>query len=293
MSLTDRLANLQLLLNASSFRRWPLQVTFYAKDVFKLWQRASKQYIGRSRSDLSVHLHEPKPDALELTPNSAGQDSVAIAPTVNAGIYALSVDHSSMKSRLEETMALFASGRPLKCTVCRKHVPATGSATLVCPGKDCLSVTHVQCMSAAFLAADGNTDAIIPTSGQCPKCNTSLQWVDLVKDLTLRMRGEKEIAALFKPKRGKKNAGSVDEVVDSEDELDEPDEDALDIVFEMQENQWQELSESSQDEAQKPAQTSKIPLSQKHASFKRPLRETSDLEPVIDDSDWNDAEIIT
>jgi structure-specific endonuclease subunit SLX1 len=107
------------------------------------------------------------------------------------------------------------------------------------------------------------------------------------------MRGEKEIAALFKPKRGKKNAGSVDEVVDSEDELDEPDEDALDIVFEMQENQWQELSESSQDEAQKPAQTSKIPLSQKHASFKRPLRETSDLEPVIDDSDWNDAEIIT
>lgn len=39
LCLTDRLANLHLLLRARSFERWPLKVTFYAEDVYRVWTR--------------------------------------------------------------------------------------------------------------------------------------------------------------------------------------------------------------------------------------------------------------
>jgi structure-specific endonuclease subunit SLX1 len=290
MSLTVRLGNLQLLLNAASFRRWPLRVTFYAKDVFKLWQQATKHHIGTLRSDLVVDLYEPISETPGASVNMAVAIEPTIAPSVNAGIYALSVDYSSMKARLEESMAVFALNEPWLCEICNNPVPSSGSATLVCPGNDCLAVTHVQCMSTHFLATQGTPGAVIPTQGHCPKCNTSLQWVDLVKELTLRMRGGKEIAALFKPKRGKK---PTEEVVDSEDEVDEPDEDALEMVLGLQENEWQALSESSEDDSEQHDLPLASLLQRKHASFKKPLRDVPEVEAVIDDSDWNDAEIIT
>jgi structure-specific endonuclease subunit SLX1 len=289
MSLTDRLGNLQLLLNAASFRRWPLKVTFYSKDVYKMWQRATKHHIGKLRSDLIVEVYGPVSD----TPVSADTVEPAIAPSVNAGIYALSVDYSSMKARLEETMAVFALNEPCLCEICNKSVPSSGSATLVCPGKDCLCVAHVQCMSSHFLAVQRSPGAVIPTQGNCPKCDTSLQWIDLVKELTLRMRGEKEVAALFKPKRGKKAAGSADEVPESEDEVDEPEDNALEMVFGSQGNEWQQLSDRSEDDNEQHDVPLAFLLQSKHASFRKPLREAPGAEVVIDDSDWDNAEIIT
>ena len=52
MSLTDRLANLQVLLQSKSFYRWPLHVKFLAEDVFLVWRR----WIERSGSELRAGM---------------------------------------------------------------------------------------------------------------------------------------------------------------------------------------------------------------------------------------------
>jgi structure-specific endonuclease subunit SLX1 len=107
------------------------------------------------------------------------------------------------------------------------------------------------------------------------------------------MRGEKEVAALFKPKRGKKAAGSADEVPESEDEVDEPEDNALEMVFGSQGNEWQQLSDRSEDDNEQHDVPLAFLLQSKHASFRKPLREAPGAEVVIDDSDWDNAEIIT
>jgi structure-specific endonuclease subunit SLX1 len=116
------------------------------------------------------------------------------------------------------------------------------------------------------------------------------------------MRGEKEIDALFKPKRGRKNveeiAESEDEGAEDEDEVDEPDEEAaLEMVLGLQGSEWQALEESSSedDDAGQNDLPLKGVLRGKHASFRKPSREGREVEVevVIEDSDWGDAEIIT
>lgn len=116
------------------------------------------------------------------------------------------------------------------------------------------------------------------------------------------MRGEKEVAALFKPKRGRKIATEEiaesedeDEGAESGDELDEPDEeDALEMVLGLEGGEWQALEESSEDddEGQNDLPLKGV-LRGKHASFKKPIREGREVGVVIEDSDWGDAEIIT
>ncbi|KAK4501437.1 hypothetical protein PRZ48_007246 [Zasmidium cellare] len=280
-SLTDRLANLHLLLRSPSFARWPLKLTFYCEDVHRVWQKWSSQTPEKLRSGIEVAMDESSRKA-------AAQSDPQDPPANPIGIHALDVGYSGSKPHLEKSRAAFEGKTSSRCAVCQKTTPATGAATLVCTNDECNAVSHLQCLSHAFLKEEKKKDALVPTQGKCPSCKAELQWVGLVKDLSLRMRGEKEVKAIFKTKRGKKAAATTAAIAESDESAD--DDDPLDLVL-QEEDEWHQLSESSDDEGQHKKIRSDPSPGHGSAMFKRPTTAPFS-EPVIEDSDWDQAEVL-
>lgn len=209
----DKLANLHILLRAKSFERWPLQVKFFAEDVYKMWHRWTVNMPEVVRQGIDIEMDD---SVLQLEED----------PSNPVGIYKIDPTYQHMKTTLEKSRSLLALPNN-SCVICCSAIDATKEMTLVCSKQECDTIFHVGCLSSHFLRGEyGAHDAIVPTHGHCPSCKSTLNWTDLVKDLSLRVRGEKEVTALFKePKRRKKNvkesAKSAAHVDD--DEAEEPD----------------------------------------------------------------------
>lgn len=290
-SLSGHLANLHLLLRSNSFQRWPLRLTFYAEDVHRVWQKLIKQSVEKLRSDMLVGVDDLPRDATKIT-----AASIPTIPPENLAIQALDVGYDSLKPRIQKSQSIIENGQDCKCVVCQRPTPLNGAATLICAHDDCKAIYHVQCLSAKFLQEEEGTNpqTMIPHSGHCPKCKNSLVWIDLVKELTLRMRGEKEIKALFRPKRARKNAtAATTEAESAHSSADEEDDEPLDSGLEEEDDEWHDLRYSSDEDSQakrlrrdpSPVHTRKRP--------KEPVVTPTHSEPVIQDSDWEGAEILT
>jgi structure-specific endonuclease subunit SLX1 len=173
------------------------------------------------------------------------------------GIHALNVTHAPLKPHIEKSQALLASSQ--NCILCSSPLPLSGASTLTCPSSSCTSKTHLTCLATHFLNTEKRKNpsnaapSILPTVGSCPTCHTPLQWRDLVQELSLRMRGSKELEALFKqprPRNNSKNAtagaAAVEEEEDEDDDheagISEPELD--DEEDEVVEDVWHQLSES-------------------------------------------------
>lgn len=288
LGLTERLANLHLLLRSSSFERWPLRVTFYAEDVHRVWLRWLNQHPeltgnGGLREGLRVTLDNSTKPA-----ESAEGD----APT---GIRAIDVTYAPLKDNLAKSRTLLAEPDQRNCTLCSTALSTSGASTLVCPNTDCHATTHITCLSAHFLSASPS-ETLLPTIGQCPSCEAPLEWQDLVKELSLRMRGEKEVETLFKPPRTRKTKGKAAAAISdgSEDEL--PGDALLDDHDGEDEDEWHRLPDTSDVEME----DDELPVARSDPS--PPLRGrkanhsaragAARSEPVVEDSDWEEAEII-
>ncbi|KAH0408016.1 hypothetical protein KCU90_g22362, partial [Aureobasidium melanogenum] len=72
MSMHDKLANLHILLRAKSFERWPLQVKFFAEDVYKMWHRWTVNMPEVIRQGIEVEMDESvlQKAALEEDPSN-------------------------------------------------------------------------------------------------------------------------------------------------------------------------------------------------------------------------------
>lgn len=283
-SLSGHLANLHLLLRSNSFSRWPLRLTFYAEDVHRVWQKLSTQTIEKLRSGISIGVDDlPRDDIKTSKPLDPS------IPPENVAIQLLDVGYERLKPQLLKCQSMFDNKTERKCFICHGQTPSNGAATLVCPQEGCSSVSHLQCLSTKFLQEEFgiNSQTMIPTSGKCPTCNSQLFWIDLVKELSLRMRGEKEIKALFKPKRAKKSAA----LVAAEDESSADGDDPLDMVLE--EEHWHELGSSSDEEESRPTKTLRSDPSPIHRRKRPKEPSTPHSEPVIQESDWEGAELLT
>lgn len=268
-SLTDRLANLHLLLRASSFERWPLNVTFYAEDVFRVWQKWTKQGVEPLRPGIEINLDQSSQSSSVL-PELNGD-----APT---GIQAIDVGYNSLKPHLEKSKALLATSP--RCTICSDHVPNDGAMTLTCPKKNCNVASHLSCLAPSF---SGDGEQLVPTNGNCPGCGTKLRWQDLVKELSLRMRGEEEIEKIFKVRKPRAKKGEAAAAAPSVAE--DPSEDEG-----MVEDDLPELSESEEVDVDEP-----MPASNQHAVSQGRGYEvlTPRRARFVEDSDWDEAELVT
>lgn len=321
LCLTDRLANLHLLLRARSFERWPLKVTFYAEDVWKVWTRWIAQHLELEGGDglregIWVGLDESSKTSTNQT---ISDPSTAVAATPK-GIHAIPVTHLPLKPHLEKSLHLLSSSAvPQTCNLCTLPLPSSGASTLICPNPSCTSTTHLTCLAEHFLRGHGEADKdkdkssnsfLLPTTGSCPACSTPLHWREVVQELSLRMRGEREVGAIFKPvrrgRKGKEINGNAAAATEGGSEAGSESDDIAEPLLEEDEEGdedegeggWHVLSETEESEVEDPAAPAVgATSSAKAPGFRRPggfkAKKSAGPEVVVEDSDGDDeVEII-
>lgn len=331
-SVLSLLSNMHLLLRVPSFARWPLQVHFFADDVHNVWLRWTERCEGELRESLEVVL-DPRPVnnlsdgvAAECGLGNVGgvEDEVILTQSkkrkfeeVESQIGKLPVDYALLKTHVEKSKSVFDFEREGSCTVCSEDLEHDQGVYAICPAADCEAVSHLTCLSRHFLADEVQTsdaeDLLVPISGLCPSCGAALKWVDLVKELSLRMRGQKEVERLLKKprvkavKKAKKGVTPSQVIIASEDEEDEDEdvvekqneEDEAAVVAEYVEgdngsrpldDNWL-MGDDNDDDFISVASDSTL-TSRPSPRKGRGEAKGKAVDKIVEDSDWDDAEIL-
>lgn len=171
-SLTSHLGDLHVLLRSTYFQNWPLKVRFFSEDVYRVWQGWSDRVDGLVPDNIEI-----------ISPQHGG--NIRSAETVDSS-------YNSMRDYLEKARSVLDSSRNIHCGVCKKQLQLKNQMIVVCPIPSCRSASHLICLSSRFLQESGVPDKIVPSEGTCSACEETVQWPTLMKELTLRSRGENE-----------------------------------------------------------------------------------------------------
>ncbi|KAI4862387.1 structure-specific endonuclease subunit SLX1 [Hypoxylon rubiginosum] len=200
-SLTSILSNLHLLLRVPSFARWPLNVHFFAPEVYEAWQKWCSTANEPLRETIRVLTDfRPSPS----NPNNSESPNADNDSRQPWGIHALPLDYTPMKDYVTKTQSIYDFEREGNCVGCGEHLDPGKGLYATCPNPGCECTGHVSCWSSHLLGKEAGED-IIPISGTCPQCKGEVVWGDLMKEMSLRVRGTKEIEKLLKKPR-KRNA---------------------------------------------------------------------------------------
>lgn len=247
-------------------------MTFYSEDVYLVWQKWTEQGVEPLRQGIEISL-----DDSQHPPNGPAESDAQVL----SGIKSINVGYTPLKQHLEKSRSVLAAA-PL-CTVCAARLPPDGAMTLVCSHTTCHTAGHLSCLAPLF-SCQG--EDLVPTSGKCPGCGTKQRWIDLVKELSVRMRGEAEVQKLFKVRkaRGKKQDEPAAAATGIEDDASEDDGVVEDDV--------PYLTLSDESEIDDVAPSTKAFTTSAARGFH--AADTSyGADPIIEDSEWDDAEIIT
>ncbi|KAI1313172.1 GIY-YIG catalytic domain-containing protein [Xylaria venustula] len=193
-SVKSIISNVHLLLRVPSFARWPLKLHFFAPEVHRAWIKCC--------DTASEPLHKTVPVYTDYAPEPADEGTSAEVQSP-WGIHALPLDYAPMKSYVEKTKSLYSFEREGDCIVCGQHLVHEKGLYATCSNSGCEGTGHVSCWSRHLLGSNPEDD-IIPVSGHCPKCEGEVVWGDMMKEMSLRLRGQKEIDKVLRKPRKKK-----------------------------------------------------------------------------------------
>ncbi len=311
-SLTDKLSNLHLLLRVPSFARWPLEVRFFCEDVYKVWQRWNERVNGKIRNGIQVFLDVTQqaefPEGGQPPPSAQAKGKPKKETRGSGGVESVNVGYGGLKNHVEKSLRIFDDREEHFCAICAERLGSPAGTALVCPKEICQTVSHMTCLSKRFLDEEGVPGSAVPISGSCPQCTSTLQWIDLVKEMSLRMRGKKEMARLMRrptvrKRKVMKGAASLqaDEMAnqvegDSDEEGDyDLAEDAIHPFYETEEllpADWYHQVDGEEDVMSVTSADSDFSNYMDAASPPTSKLPAQRLEVVIEDSDWTNAEIL-
>lgn len=195
------MSNLHLLLGVPSFARWPLRLHFFSRDAHTAWEKwcaTAKEPLRETVAILSDFGGEPGKPAPSIAGEDEGESSTAEpAPW---GIHALPLEYLPIKDYVAKGRDVFTFEREGDCVICKEPMPPGEGIYAICSNDGCEGVGHLDCWSRHMLPAR-DTESIIPVEGTCPKCQGRLKWGDMMTELTLRLRGAKEVDKLLRKKR--------------------------------------------------------------------------------------------
>ena len=317
ISLTEELSNLHLLLRVPGFVRWPLHVRFFCEDVYQKWHRWDQTVDGTLRSGTKIILDVAQ--GIETIEQGEAPGSIQVKAkrkrdVLDKGdIQGLDIGYGDLKAHVEKSIVLLAEDGARSCAICARNLGVEKMLALVCPREACKAVFHLCCLAVKFLEDDSLGDPIIPTSGSCPECKAELQWIDLVKEMSLRARGEKEVAQLMKNPRERNAkvakmskiaaaaASSQAEVNNSEDtnstdadeDIDKDPAVAADIEEDPLPDDWQFQIDDDDDIASVTSATSGFPDREDTVSPSKAFAGAPILKVIIEDSEWDDVESLS
>ena len=199
---------LHMLLEHNTFRRWPLHLRFFSFDAHQEWQN----YLTQRPASLNVTTKLVSNDAAFLTKSKVPRKAQKQSPSskehipeseVQPSIEAIDATYRPYKALIEKSTAV--SAKATDCYICKITLNHDTDHILAC-SCDCSMASHLMCLSSLFLKEERALNTLIPILGKCPSCGETLTWSELVKDLSLRMRGQNYVKKLLrKPivKRGK------------------------------------------------------------------------------------------
>ncbi|KAI0543604.1 GIY-YIG catalytic domain-containing protein [Xylaria curta] len=191
-SVASIMSNVHLLLRVPSFARWPLKLHFFVPEVHKAWIKCCDTATEPLRKTIPVYT--------DFAPEGSSSEPW--------GIHALPLDYAPMKSYVEKTKSLYSFEREGSCVICGENLPHGEGLYATCSNTGCEGTGHVSCWSRHLLGRNVGED-IIPVAGRCPKCHGEVLWGDMMKEMSLRLRGEKEVEKLLrKPRRKRASAGT-------------------------------------------------------------------------------------
>ncbi|ROW02721.1 hypothetical protein VSDG_01746 [Cytospora chrysosperma] len=238
-TITSILSNLHLLLRVPSFARWPLKLHFFDKDVFARWGRysagsgveplrrtlevvtdfkpAGVQEAGVQKEGAEERQKMPATKASTTKKNKGAKSNVEnealeeeekeadeATEQPEWGVHGLPLDHSPLAPYLEKGHDISTFEREGNCVVCQQELEHDKGLYAICSNSACEGVGHLDCWSRHLLHQrdEGDADGVIlPMEGQCPKCSGLVSWSDMMKELTLRLRGQKEVEKILKKRR--------------------------------------------------------------------------------------------
>lgn len=222
------------------------------------------------------------------------------------GIEGLDVGYSGLQNHVEKSIFFLTEDEALKCAICAQTLGPNTTMALLCPQADCRTASHTACLATKFIEDEGAGAAIIPVSGRCPGCKEELQWIDLIKELSLRARGEKQVAQIMKkPKERKAKvsetkkaaAPDIDAHIVVEEFVADPDEDL--VQFEMRAPEASDDSLPDDWEYQDDDDGDRMSVMSGHSALSDDVEATSPtkrsstvlkLPAVIEDSECDDKE---
>ncbi|MCJ1278260.1 Slx4p interacting protein [Puttea exsequens] len=211
------------------------------------------------------------------------------------GVKGLDVSYSRLKSHVEKSVSLLAGDRAIDCASCSNRIAPTDTTALTCPGETCNAAFHMSCLGSRFLSDEGDVARVLPISGICLRCRTELQWADLIKEMSLRVNGEEEVARLLKKPKGRKSKGAkiAEAQVRRNGSEDDPEETSFAAGVALDDDlpdNWH--SHIDDDMMSTTSIDSVFSDSTNVATPKKAISTVPRLKTVIEDSDWSGAEVL-
>ncbi|EED17894.1 GIY-YIG catalytic domain containing protein [Talaromyces stipitatus ATCC 10500] len=184
------LGNLHQLLRSTYFGTWPLTVRFLSSEAHNHWQRWIERADGLLPDTIRVKLDFRAEGASVLDSNLPANDMTHIDAT-----------YGGIQEHLAKSTSLLGDNtNSLSCEVCQQQLSTQTEIIVVCSHRRCHAVFHVNCISQLFLEDEGSS-GLVPILGECPACRQEVTWVELMKELSMRLHGGKNATKLLKGER--------------------------------------------------------------------------------------------
>lgn len=213
------LSNLHLLLRVPSFARWPLTLRLFDREVHARWAgylagtgveplRATLDVVTDFKPAAVVEAEERRKEAArrrmveDLEEDEEAEEAEEEPEGPKWGVHALPLDYTSLAPYLEKGQSVTTFEREGSCVVCLQHLEHDKGLYAICSNGECEGVGHVDCWSRHLLHQQGEQDdMVLPVEGRCPKCDGVVRWGDMMRELTMRVRGQKEVEKVLKRSR--------------------------------------------------------------------------------------------
>ncbi|KAG5977170.1 hypothetical protein E4U55_006976 [Claviceps digitariae] len=194
-SLKSIMANIHVLTGVPSFARWPLNVHFFAQDAYSAWQERLESAQEPCRENLPI-----------LTDFACVRDLLENSEA--GGIQSLPLNYLPMADYISKAHAIVEFEQQGNCVHCLGELEPGKGLHALCPNDACKAMGHLDCWSQHALSNDG-IGHVIPDHCSCPSCGGDIRWGDMVKELSLRLRGGAEVKKVLKSvERAKKTAAA-------------------------------------------------------------------------------------
>ncbi|KAK5049994.1 hypothetical protein LTR84_004113 [Exophiala bonariae] len=287
-SLMDKLSNLHILLRTPYFSKWPLELRFFNEEVYRSWVTWCGRVDAYLRPGISVILDPAQTKPLlteEFTSAQPLSRSKKADLIGKGGAEGVDPTYARLYDIFQKSQFLLDEDDSHNCSVCSENLDIHRSLFILCPSDKCYDTSHVACVAQKSRVED-EPSGIVPEFGVCPSCNESHPWPELMRQVTLRTRGEKEVQKLLS-KKAKSRAATAAAILEAESEeevMNQDDLTAQDIADE-EGGLSDYVNYDDDDDASVASMDSTFSKNSKQVLELSPTKKPSKLEIVIEDSE--------